>query len=524
MHVGARLLQINLALWDHVLWWALVRSGLRRPEVSPARRLARVLERLGTTFVKLGQGLSLHRELLSDDYVGELQRLQDQVLPFDAALARAEVERSFGPLEQVFGSFEAQPFAAGSIAQVHRATMPDGREVVVKVRRPGIRRMVEQDVRILRWFLRSVLWMLPPLRRVRPLDLVDELARNLQRELDFRQEAMNNQRFGEIFRDAPDITVPAIVDGLYTEWAMVQEMSHGLRIDRPEFAPDGPRLAHVLVEAYLRQFFREGVFHADPHPGNLFVLADGRICLHDFGLVGFLDRATRLNLVAFMMAFAQQDADWLLDAFLDLGVLAGRIDRRELRLGLEEIIQDYARKPLRDWSFGEAFLRVTRIGSGHNVRVPHQLLVLMRAVFLLESTVRRLDPEFNLAEGLFARAGAVLREAEQASAESPADRVRFESLLLAQQAPHSMGRLLHEVRGLAQSWQALPGRTPAPGGEGGGARRIAAAILALGLYLASTWLLVQPAAGRLAGLGMLAGAGLLLAAWLTWTCVRREEE
>jgi ubiquinone biosynthesis protein len=282
-----------------------------------------VLESLGTTFVKLGQGLSLHREFLPDDYVQELQRLQDHVEPFDAALARAEVERSFGPIAQVFASFEEQPFAAGSIAQVHHAAMRDGRQVVVKIRRPGIRRTIEEDTRILRWFIRSVLWLLPSARRVRPYDLVDELARNLAREIDFRQEAMNNRRFGEIFRGSPDITVPGVIDDLYTEWVMVQEMVHGRRIDDPALADQGPRLARALVEAYLWMFFHEGVFHADPHPGNLIVCDGGRICLHDFGLVGFLDRGTRLNLVAFMLAFSQQDADWVLDAFLDLGVLAG---------------------------------------------------------------------------------------------------------------------------------------------------------------------------------------------------------
>lgn len=509
MHLLRRLVRINLALWGYFAWWLAVRSGVRRASESPPRRLAMVLERLGTTFVKLGQGMSLHRELLPNEYVLELQRLQDHVEPFDAALARAEVERSFGPLEQVFGSFEAQPFAAGSIAQVHRAAMPDGREVIVKIRRPGIRRRVEEDVRILRWFLRSLQWVLPASRRVRPLELVDELARNLRKEIDFRQEAMNNERFGEIFRDSADIVVPGIVDALYTEWVMVQEMSHGARIDDPRFAEDGPRLAHLLVEAYLRQFFGEGAFHGDPHPGNLFVLPDGRICLHDFGLVGFLDRGTRLNLVAFMLAFAQQDADWLLDAFLDLGMLAGEVDRRALRIGLEEIIQDYARKPLRDWSFGEAFLRVTRLGHGQNIRVPHHLLVLMRAIFLMESTVRRLDPRFNLMEGLFARAGAVLEEAESKPRAAPVDRLRFESMLLARQGPRVLARLAHELREWGQAGD-LPGLLR--GGNranGEGARRVAAAISAAGLYLASAWIAVQD-------IGWLVpAAGGLTALWLT---------
>ena len=522
MHIGARLLRINIALWGHVLWWTLVHFGLRRPRVSPARRLACVLERLGTTFVKLGQGLSLHREFLPDDYVLELQRLQDHVEPFDAALARSEVERSLGPIDQVFASFDAQPFAAGSIAQVHHAAMPDGRSVVVKIRRPGIRRTMEQDVRILRWFIRSVLWLIPAARRLQPYDLVDELARNLAREIDLRQETMNNKRFGEIFRGSPEITVPEVIGGLHTEWVMVQEMVTGRRIDDPALAAQGPRLARALVEAYLWMFFHEGVFHADPHPGNLIVREDGRICLHDFGLVGFLDRGTRLNLVAFMLAFSQQDADWVLDAFLDLGVLAGHIDRQELRIGQEEIISDYARRPLGEWSFSEVFLRVTRMGHGHCMRVPHHLLVLMRAMFLMEANVRRLDPGFNLVQGLFTRAGAVLRDAESSQTVVPVDRLKFESLLLARQAPRSLGRMVHELRELAQGWEARAWREDRNRARSDPSRRLAAAVAALGLYLASSWLLVQRPGPELMGVPMLPAAGFFFAGLLTWACVRRE--
>jgi ubiquinone biosynthesis protein len=520
--IWPRLARINLALWGHLFWWLAVRMGLRRPEEPPPRRLARVLEQLGTTFVKLGQGLSLHRDLLPDDYVAELQRLQDHVQPFDAVLARREVERSFGkPIVELFGSFEAEPFAAGSIAQVHRATMPSGRTVIVKIRRPGIRRMVEEDVRILRWFIRSLLWVLPRARRLRPYELVDELWRNLRREIDFRQEAMNIQRFAEMFRTSPDVCVPGVVDGLYSEWVVVQEMSPGRRIDLPEFAPMGRRLAAALVEAYLHQFFREGLFHGDPHPGNLFVTPDGRLCLHDFGLVGALDRDTRLNLVAFMLAFAQQDADWLLDAFLDLGMLAGQVDRAELRAGLQEVIADYARKPLRDWSFGEAFMRVSRLGHGQNIRLPHHLLVLMRAVFLMESTVRKLDPEFNLLEGLFHRAGAVLQEAEAPAAVPTVDRLKFESLLLARQGPRSVGRLAHELRQAVQDWQwrqqAAPGARDA---ADSGGRRIAGALVALALYASASWLLVHDAGPRIAGMPLLPVLGFAAAAWLTWLCMR----
>lgn len=521
VRASKRLVRINVALWGYLSWWLLVRVGLLRGREPPAKRLAHVLEGLGPTFVKLGQGLSMHRELLPDEFATELSRLQDDVAPFDPAQAREEIRKSFGmPVGDLFGSYEERPFAAGSIAQVHRATMPDGHPVVVKVRRPGIRRLVEEDVRVLRWFVKSVCRVVPAARDLRPLDLVEELSRNLRKEIDFRQEALNIMRFREMFAGSPDIYVPSVVEGRYTDWVMVQEMSTGRRIDSPELRVDGPRLAHALVEAYLHQFFVAGVFHGDPHPGNLFVLSDGRICMHDFGLVGFLDRSTRLNLVAFMFAFSDHDADWLLDAFLDLGMITGEVDRAELRAGLEDIIQDYARKPLRDWSFGEAFLRVTRLAGARSTRVPHHLLVLMRAIFLMESTVRKLDPDFNLLQNLFARAAGVLQESNADRQALMGHRARFEGLLLLQQAPRQIASLAHDLRVGAQGglWRKA-GAQSRTGMSGGGV--VAVAIIALALYLTGSWLLVAAAGPSLLGLPVLPTLAYAAAAVLTWRCARR---
>lgn len=523
MHVVIRLLEINVALWGYLLWWGLVRARPLRSKTSPAQQFAATLERLGTTFVKLGQGLSLHRELLPDDYVSALQKLHDRVQPFAADVARAEIETSFGrPLVELFDEFDAQSLAAGSIAQVHRATLHDGRTVIVKVRRPGIKRQVNEDIRILRWFVRSALRIVPAFRRVKPLELIDELARNLHKEIDFRQEAANIARFAEIFRDSPTVYVPGVIGDLYSDWVIVQEMSPGRRIDDPKFLPDGRRLAINLVDAYLHQFFVAGVFHGDPHPGNLFVLDDGRICFHDFGLVGFLDRTTRVNLVAFMLAFVQQDGEWLLDAYLDLGMLGGKLDRSEFRTGMEELIQDYARKPLKDWSFGEAFLRIAQMGHGQHVRIPHHLLVLLRAVFLMESTVRRLDPDFNLLEGLFAKAGRMLEASSgPAGADELTRRLQYESLVSLRQLPDRLSRVLHRIRaegvevsihhhGLEQLQDEI---------QRSGSR-VSLALVTLGLYIAASLLMQHSLGPRWGDTPILAALGYALALWLTWRLIR----
>lgn len=532
MHVVVRLLRVNLALWGHLARWAIVQAGWRRSALSPARCFALTLERLGTTFVKLGQGLSLHRELLPDDYVEALQKLQDHVEAFGADAARSEIEASFGrPVGELFASFEARPLAAGSVAQVHAATMHDGRRVIVKVRRPGIRRQVQEDLRILRWFVISVLWVLPGLRPVRPLELIDELGRNLRKEIDFRQEAASIARFAQMFEGSPIVYVPGVVDDLYTEWVIVQAMSPGRRIDAPEFAARGAALASNLVDAYLRQLITEGVFHGDPHPGNLFVLDDGRICFHDFGLIGHLDRATRRNLVASMLAFVRQDSDWLLDAYVDLGLVAAVTDRAVLRSGIDELIQEYARKPLRDWSFGEVLMRATRLAGAGNARVPQQLLVLARAIFLLESTVRRLDPSFSLIEGLFIKAGTMLQGIVAAEIGTdtgprqrvPADRLGFEAVLSAGQWSERLGATLHRLRtdGLQLS-VAHRGLQPLGDAVRQAGRWVSQALLALGLYVGASVLLQAQVGPHWREVPVLSAIGYAFAVWLTWRLLRSE--
>jgi ubiquinone biosynthesis protein len=188
-------------------------------------------------------------------------------------------------------------------------------------------------MRTLQWVTRVGLALAPGLRRLQPLRLVEEIWSNLCRETDFRQEARNVRRFAEAFAGSPTIHIPALIDDLYSESVLVQELSGGNRIDDPEVQPDGPRLAQALVDAYFHQLFVLGVFHGDPHPGNIFITPGGKICLHDFGLVGFLDRATRRRLAGFTLAFIQQHAGWLLDCAIDLGVLSGLEQKTAARPG-----------------------------------------------------------------------------------------------------------------------------------------------------------------------------------------------
>lgn len=517
-----RLFQIGFAVWAYLLGWLLIRLHLWRPAVTPAQRLCRTVQRLGTTFVKLGQGLSLHRDLLPDEYIRALQSLQDHVAPFPDAVARREVEQALGkPIAELFAEFEAHPMAAASIAQVHQARLHDGRQVVVKIRRPSIKAQIDRDMRLLRGVLRALLALLPWLQRFDPLAIVDEIWSNLRKETDFRREAQNTLRFVEAFRGSATVHVPVVIDGLYTESVLVQEMSGGRRVDDPAVRAHGPQLAQALVEAYLQQLFVMGVFHGDPHPGNLFIMDSGHICFHDFGIVGTLDPSTRRNLAAFLLAFVHQDSEWMLDAALDLGLLAGVMDRSEFRQGMQELIQDYAGLPLKDWSLAEAFMRVARLGRGRNIRIPHNLLVLMRMLYLMENAVRDLDPEFNLLQSLLGKAEETFSPSAGAGAETGLSRLRFEAAAGVRELPAELGAWIHRLRAQGVEMQVQHhGMEELEQTIARGSSRVALALVTLGLYIAASLLMQHSIGPRLGEMPLLAAAGYALALWFTWRLAR----
>lgn len=360
------------------------------------------------------------------------------------------------------------------------------------------------------------------MRRFDPLGLIQETLQNLRKEMDFRHEARSIRRFAEIFRDSPTIFVPPAIEGMQTEWVGVQRMSGGMRIDDRRLKEAGPKLAQAFVDAYLKQFFVVGVFHGDPHPGNLFIMQDGRICFHDFGLVGFLDHKTRRNLAAFMQAFVLQDAEWLLDAALDLGLLARGVDRAEFSGRLEELLQDYVQLPLREWSFGEALLRITRMGTGLHVRMPRNLLVLMRTLFLMESSVRTLDSSFNLLQGLLGRGLAAVEEAITSRVtDGGMRRLNYETAIAFQQLPELLGSLVHKA-GTGQLGIQLNHRgleTLAAQIERA-STRVASSLIALGLYIAASLLMQHGIGPRIYDFPVLAAIGYGLAGWLTVRVVK----
>ncbi len=517
-----RLVHIVWVLMGFVLWWGSVRLHLWRRPQKPADRFRRSLERLGGAFVKLGQMLGIRRDLLPDEFVVALQALQDRVQPFPSELARVEIERQLQkPIGELFSEFEDHPLAAASLAQVHKARLADGRDVVVKVRRPGIKSSISRDMRLVYLAVRVVTWVWPGMARYRPLELLRELEYNLRREVDFRVEAHNIQRFAEAMKSFDTVHVPKVVDQLYTESVLITELSGGCRVDDPEVV-DGRRLAQNFVDAYLYQFFVMGFFHGDPHPGNLFIRPEGSICFHDFGLVGFLDRDTRRNLGAFVQAMVNGDSGWLADTYLDLGVVTGDVNQAELRRGIEEMLKQYAVLPLRDWSFAEAFLEIVRIGRVQNIRLPHNLLVFMRTSFLMENTVRALDPDYNLIDGLMRKADDIEQAIrDEYKGEHATARLKYDIAALGQDLPAELSRL---VRSLREHGIELPLRLRGMDAFGKhierSGNRVVVALLAGGLFVAASLLMQHSIGPRLWNFPVLSMIGYGWALWLTLRLLR----
>lgn len=361
-----------------------------------AARLREALEELGPTFVKFGQMLSQRDDLFPAALVSELRALQDRAGSFPAQTARRIIEEDTGrTVEQLFASFDDEPMAAASMAQVHCATWPDGTSVIVKVQRPGIDQTVEGDIAVLRRASR-LLSAMPALKSFNLPELVDEFAVTLRSELDFQQEGRNAERFAELNREESLVFVPRIFWEATTRRVLTMDHSTGHRLDQAASMPQRPDLAKTLMRLFLTHVFEHGVFHADPHPGNVFLLPDGRLCFHDFGAIGELSPRVQESLRQLFLGVMARDAAWVANAYLGMGGATEQLDRAAFTADLGSALDRYYRvSGLGQRSFGAILQEFIGLGRKHHIRLLRETTMLMRAFAELESLVRKLDPEFS---------------------------------------------------------------------------------------------------------------------------------
>ncbi len=379
------------------------RAGEEAKRLSRAERVRKVLEELGPTFVKFGQVMSLRSDLLPDDVIVELRKLQDTVPPFSVKEVKSVIVEELGKsVEELYGSFDEEPLAAASIGQVHRATLKDGTDVAVKVERPGIEAVIKRDVEIMHTLSRLFEKYIPESRYYDPVGLVDEFEKTITRELDFVIEGRSGQRFSEDFSGDERVHVPAVIGDLTKRRVLTAEFSAGKKVS--DFFGEGGTKRHNLArrinDLYLTQIFEHGFFHADPHPGNIFVMDDGSICFHDFGIVGELDERMKENLADLFFAFVDKDIDGIVDAYLSMGAINEDIDRDAFKRDIGDFINAYYRLPMKDFSFAEVMRNLISIGKKYHIKVKRELLLLGKTLMGVESIVRSLDPDFNLVENI----------------------------------------------------------------------------------------------------------------------------
>jgi ubiquinone biosynthesis protein len=389
-------------------------DGLRT-SCALAEELAADLERMGPTYVKLGQLLSTRGDLLPAAVVEALSRLQDRVEPIPAEDVRKIIESELGcRMSKAFQDFDLEPLASASLGQVHRAILRDGRAVVVKAQRPGIRERILEDVDALRGVAGLLDGHTEAGRRYRFTSMVDEFHRTILRELDYRQEARNLVTLAENLKEYELLFVPRPVEGYTTARVLTMDHVRGRKVTELGPVPlselDGPALVDQLVKAYLKQVLLDGFVHADPHPGNILVTDDGRLALIDLGMVARIPGETQKALLSLMLAIAEGRGDDAAGAALDLARVPTREDEQELRKRIADLVGQTAEARLADLEVGRMLVQIARAVADCGLRLPAEIGVVGQTLLKLDSVARILAPEYRPNQAILGRARETMRE------------------------------------------------------------------------------------------------------------------
>ena len=373
------------------------------PERSRAVRLRLACEELGPTFIKFGQALSTRADLLPLEVIAQLARLQDTVAPLPPGVAEQAIEGALGRrISEFFLEFDAEPLAAASIAQVHRATLSSGELVAIKVRRPGIEPVIEADLAILADLAGLAERYLPDASLYSLSELVAEFARTIRREQDLVREGRLIERVASQFAGDPTVRFPRICWPLSTPAVLTMEFLDGVKVSAvgTDAAADlDPQLvARRGADAVLRQILVNGLFHADPHPGNILILPGGVVAFVDFGIVGRINREMRESLADTIMAIHARDANRLAEIVVSVATPLRPVDLPELSRDLEEMLDVYANLSLGELSMSALFGSITETMARHRLKLPADLLLLIKSVTTIEAVGRQLDPAFKIVE------------------------------------------------------------------------------------------------------------------------------
>ncbi|MDD2390554.1 MAG: AarF/ABC1/UbiB kinase family protein [Desulfobacterales bacterium] len=377
------------------------RSREKVERLSRAQRLRMAFEELGPTYIKLGQAVSTRTDLVPGEYITEFSKLQDQVPSIDFSYIKSIIESELKlPIDQIFDAFDEKAIASASIGQVHRARLKDGEPVAVKVQRPGIRKLIEVDLEIMLHLATLMERHIEGMDLYRPVKIVEEFARTLEKEIDYTNEAANMERFAGNFLDDVTIYVPKVFKDTTAPRVLTMEYVSGIKVSEVhELTQKG--LDRKIITArgahlFLKQVFDHGFFHADPHPGNIFVLPDNVICLLDFGMMGYIDRKTRELFVDLIDSIVHRDEVKATQILLKLTTWVEEPDIRDLEKGVADIMGTHLFKPLKDIRIGKLIQQMFELVSRHRLRIPADIFLMIKSFSAMEGVGTMLDPEFDI--------------------------------------------------------------------------------------------------------------------------------
>ncbi len=370
--------------------------------ISGPVRMRKVLEELGPTYVKLGQILSMRQDLIPLKYAEEFAKLQDAVPPFATEDVERSIQEELGaPIDELFGTFEREPIAAASIGQVHQAKLKDGADVVVKVQRPRIDQIIETDLDIMYSLAKLAEEHISGAKYYRPVNIVDEFSMSIHAELDYTQEARNIDRFSHNFKNEKHIYIPKIYWDYSSQKILTIEYIDGTKGNDFEtignLGHDRQQIALYGANAFMKQVFEDGLFHADIHPGNVFILDDGTIALIDFGMVGHLSNDLRNAFIDTLLAITKGDVDMCIEILSDFDVIGSDVNTHELKTDIEQLLDKYYGRSLEQMDAASMLSELLAVLRKHQAKVPANIALLLRGVIMITGFGTQMMPDFNVA-------------------------------------------------------------------------------------------------------------------------------
>ena len=364
-------------------------------------RIRRALEELGPTFIKFGQILSMRPDLIPIGLCLELEKLQDKISPFKYEKVEDQIKHAFKqPINEIFSQFSQKPQAAASLAQVHAAKLKNGTKVVVKVQRPGIEKTIKKDIRILHELAKLADKYVEEVRVYNPIGLIDEFKKSILKEIDFTREANNIRRFRRQFASDDMVYIPNVFPELSSRQILTVERIEGIKVSNNEEIDsaglDRHKIAINGANALLKMVFKHGFFHADPHPGNIFVLSDNKVAFIDFGMVGRIHKSTKAQIANILIGIVEHNVSRITNACTTIGVVDEASDVKELELDLEDFIDRYYVESLSQLKIGHFLMDLIDSVTRNRIRIPSDLFLLSKAFMIIEGVGEKLDPSFDM--------------------------------------------------------------------------------------------------------------------------------